>query len=183
MRSGPWRLIGHAAACSAVLLAAVVVEGAWAWRLSWMGGTLDPVLLVVVALGLRRGPEVGAVAGFVGGLLQDLAGGGPLGGMAASRVVVGFGVGSLAATVVADSPLAASAFAALGTAAARGLDLGLSWLAGDPGQDPVLWLRAVLAAASGNALTAPLVFAGFRWAGRWGTRSRVPLRQGARSTG
>ncbi|MFC0622597.1 rod shape-determining protein MreD [Kribbella deserti] len=42
-------------------------------HLAIAGVTCDVALVVVLALGLARGPEFGAIAGFAGGLLLDLA--------------------------------------------------------------------------------------------------------------
>jgi rod shape-determining protein MreD len=67
--------------------------------------TPDIPFILVVLLGLRRGPEVGCLAGFVLGLLQDTAGGGFLGAQALTKGVVGFAVGLLGGRLVVSSPL------------------------------------------------------------------------------
>ncbi|MDR7394990.1 MAG: rod shape-determining protein MreD [Armatimonadota bacterium] len=169
----PWRLAARGAGCGALLLGAVVVEGAWGWRLGWMGGAPEPVLVVLLALGLRMQPEGAALLGFLAGLLQDLAGGGALGVFAMSKLWVGFGAGSLARTVVLDSAWAPSAFAVAGTAAARLLEVGLSALAGDPPPSLLAWARGTAVAACYNGLIAPLVFAGLRRVERWRGRLRL----------
>src|SRR5256886_12688429 len=63
------------------------------------GVTPDLPLIVVVLLALRRGPEFGCVAGFGAGLLQDAAGGGPVGVQALTKAVIGLPIGA------AGSPL------------------------------------------------------------------------------
>jgi rod shape-determining protein MreD len=161
-----WRRGGVAAAYGLLLLLAVAVEGAWAWRLGWGGGAADPVLLLVLAASLRRGPEVGALAGFAGGLLQDLAGGGPLGMVALSKSVVGLAAGTLARTLALEGAWAPAALAAAASVGAKLVELGLAWLAGDaPLWLP--WLAGTAATASYNALLAPIVFAGLRRVRRW----------------
>ncbi len=132
-----------------------------------MGGAPEPVLVVLLALGLRMEPEGAALLGFLAGLLQDLAGGGALGLFTMSKLWVGFAAGSLARTVVLDSAWAPSAFAVAGTVAARLLELGLSALAGELIPPLPAWARGTAVAACYNGLIAPLVFAGLRRVVRW----------------
>ncbi len=54
----------------------------------------DIPLIVVILLALRRGSEFGCAAGFVAGLLQDVAAGGLLGVQALTKALVGFGLGA-----------------------------------------------------------------------------------------
>lgn len=67
--------------------------------------TPDIPFVLTVLLGLRRGPEVGCLAGFVLGLLQDMAAGGPLGAQALTKAVSGFAVGLLGRRLLVSSPL------------------------------------------------------------------------------
>ncbi|QNE21603.1 rod shape-determining protein MreD [Kribbella qitaiheensis] len=55
------------------LLIAVTVQTSMLPQLAVAGVTCDLVMIVVVALALARGPEWGAIAGFIGGLLLDVA--------------------------------------------------------------------------------------------------------------
>ncbi|CAB5010642.1 unannotated protein [freshwater metagenome] len=55
------------------LLGAVVLQLSLLSRLNLPGATPDLVLVVVMACGFVRGPVVGTVAGFAGGVLLDLA--------------------------------------------------------------------------------------------------------------
>ena len=65
----------------------------------------DFPLIVVALLALRRGPEVGCVAGFAAGLLQDATGGGLLGVQALTKALIGFLVGSADGRLWVTNPL------------------------------------------------------------------------------
>ena len=65
----------------------------------------DIPLIVVVLLALRRGPEFGCAAGFVAGLLQDVAAGGLIGVQALTKALVGFGLGTAGARLRVTQPL------------------------------------------------------------------------------
>lgn len=65
----------------------------------------DLPLIVVVLLALRRGPELGCLAGFAMGLLQDAAGGGLIGVQALTKGLAGFLVGALAGNLRGTQPL------------------------------------------------------------------------------
>jgi rod shape-determining protein MreD len=55
-----------------LLLTALVLQVSFFGYFAWVGVVPNLVLLVVVAAGLTRGPEVAALLGFVGGLALDL---------------------------------------------------------------------------------------------------------------
>jgi rod shape-determining protein MreD len=65
----------------------------------------DIPFIVVVLFALRKGPEWGCLAGFAGGLLQDLAGGGFAGTQALTKGIVGFFVGAVAGRLWVQNPL------------------------------------------------------------------------------
>jgi rod shape-determining protein MreD len=73
--------------------------------LSVGGVTPDLPLILTVLLALRRGPETGCLAGFVVGLLQDVAGGGLIGVQAVTKALAGFAVGMLVGRLWVNSPL------------------------------------------------------------------------------
>ncbi len=82
----------------ALLLAAVVLQAAVVSQVAILGVVPDLCLLVVLAAGLVRGREVGAVTGFFGGLALDLA---PPADHVAGRWALAFAVvGYLAGEVV-----------------------------------------------------------------------------------
>jgi rod shape-determining protein MreD len=55
-----------------LLVVAVTLQLSLVPNLAVAGVSCDLVLIIVAGLGLSRGPEFGAVAGFVGGLLLDV---------------------------------------------------------------------------------------------------------------
>ena len=65
----------------------------------------DIPLIVVILLALRRGPEVGCGAGFIGGLLQDVAAGGLIGVQALTKALVGFVLGTAGGRLRVTQPL------------------------------------------------------------------------------
>ena len=67
--------------------------------------TPDIPLIVVLLLALGKGPEVGCIAGFAAGLLQDVATGGFVGAQALTKSVMGFVLGSAGARFLVGQPL------------------------------------------------------------------------------
>lgn len=55
------------------LMIAVTLQTSVLTNIAVAGVTCDLTLIVVIALALSRGPEWGAIAGFAGGLLMDIA--------------------------------------------------------------------------------------------------------------
>ncbi len=74
-------------------------------RMSLGGAAPQLVLLTVVAWSLVRGPVEGVVWGFAGGLLYDLASGGPVGVSALGMVAVGAVAGLLGGRLFGTNPL------------------------------------------------------------------------------
>lgn len=83
-----------------LLLAAVVLQVAVVSQVAILGVVPDLCLLVVVAAGLVRGREVGAVTGFFGGLALDLA---PPADHVAGRWTLAFAVAGYVAGELARS--------------------------------------------------------------------------------
>lgn len=104
----------RAALFTALLLAAVVLQTAFFPYFAYAGVVPNIVLLVVVAAGLTRGPELAAVLGFTGGLLIDLTP--PADHIAGRWALALMVVGYLAGRVRPDA--GRSAAAALATVAA-----------------------------------------------------------------
>jgi len=143
---------------TAVLLAAVVLQVSFLGFFSYDGVVPNLALLVVVAAGLSRGPEVAAVLGLVGGLALDLV---PpadhtAGRWALSLVLVGALSGSVRRDTVRSTTLALATVAAgsfLGTSIFALSGMVLS----DPAVPVAEALRVVPTALAYDLLLAPFV--------------------------
>lgn len=72
---------------------AVVLQTTWLGSVSLGGVVADPLLAIVLAVGLLRGSEEGALVGAGVGLLQDVMTGVPLGLGMLGNMIVGFCAG------------------------------------------------------------------------------------------
>jgi rod shape-determining protein MreD len=81
------------AAAVALLMVALVVQISIVARLNLPGGRLDLVLVLLAAIALIEGPLVGAISGFVVGVLADLASSHVLGQSALVMCLIGYAVG------------------------------------------------------------------------------------------
>src|SRR5215207_7265201 len=67
---------------------AVTVQTSVLPHIAVAGVSCDLVMIVVLALGLSRGPEWGAIAGFAGGLMRRETSAGPVGPLGVALTVV-----------------------------------------------------------------------------------------------
>lgn len=112
-----------------LLLGALVLQTSLFAYVPLFGALPELTLLVAIAIALEEGPEWGAGAGFVAGLLIDLIGALPMGISALSYCLVGYFVGWFR-DHMPDMPLAPIAVVAVATAAGQGLVLLLAALFG-----------------------------------------------------
>ncbi len=143
---------------TALLLAAVVLQVTFFGYFSYDGVVPNLVLLLVVAAGLTRGPELAAVLGFVGGMAIDLV---PpadhvAGRWALALVVVGYLAGRVRrdagrSTLVALATVAAASFVGTSLFALSGM------LLRDPAIPVAEALRVIPAALVYDLLLAPFV--------------------------
>lgn len=75
------------------LLIALLAQTAFFPYVRFLGVVPDVMLLTVVAVAAREGPEAGALFGFVAGMVVDLFFEGPAGLSALAYTIVGYGVG------------------------------------------------------------------------------------------
>jgi rod shape-determining protein MreD len=116
------------------------------------------VLLVVVAVALMEGPEMAAIVGFAGGLLQDMATTyTPLGISALSFVIVGFAVGVAHGYVIRPGRLLGPALAAAATFAALILSIIVGGLVGQEFLVSGYQVRVAVMASCYSAAAFPVV--------------------------
>lgn len=144
--------------CAVVAFLAVMLQLTFVDRLALPGGAVpDVVLVVVIALGLTRGPATGMLVGFFAGLDLDLA---PpashlIGASALTFCLIGYGCGQLTGR---DGRPAALLFAAAAFAAGIGEALQATvGIIGDPGVTLPAVRQVLPAAVSYDVLLAPAV--------------------------
>lgn len=103
-------------AYTGVLMILALVQVAWLARVQVWGAILDPLVPLIVGMGILKGAESGAVVGVAAGLLQDLlSGGGPLGVNGLSKLVVGFASGMFERSIYIENPLLPAIATFIGT--------------------------------------------------------------------
>ncbi len=128
-----------------VLIVAALVQTAWLARLPGVGAVIDPVLVLAV-----------------GGLLQDLLSGGPLGMHGLSKLVAGFGSGLFERSIYIENPFLPAVAAFAGTLLGEAL---LNVIGVVTGLGSVSWTEAVprvVIQAGLNSVIAPPLFRGVR---------------------
>jgi rod shape-determining protein MreD len=150
-----------------LLVLAVVVQVTLLSRLGLPQATPDLVVVTVVALGLALGPTRGAIAGFVGGMLVDLAppADTPLGINALVYLVIGYVTGFIIDPRDRTVPL----LMGIVGLAVGGATLAVATIEALLGSDRVAWDRLpllVLTSALYGVALAPLVVPGVTWLAR-----------------
>jgi rod shape-determining protein MreD len=108
--------VSRVLAYTGVVVILALVQVAWLARVQVWGAILDPLVPLIVGVGILRGAESGAVVGVAAGLLQDLlSGGGPLGVNALSKLVVGFASGMFERSIYIENPLLPAIATFIGT--------------------------------------------------------------------
>ncbi|HEV2281066.1 MAG TPA: rod shape-determining protein MreD [bacterium] len=142
--------------------AGTVVQTAWLAYLPLGGGIADPLLPIIMTVGLLHGSEEGAIVGAGVGLLHDVMSGSPLGLGMAAGVCAGFAAGLGERSLSLESVWLPAVGGALLTVLAGGVTLigaHLVGVAAVPLPDAV---RAVLGSACYNGVIAVPIFAGLR---------------------
>lgn len=125
------RSLGVALRLGAVVLVAAIAQVSIFATVSVLGGTPDILLVTLVCLALLRGSIVGAVAGFVGGLLVDVATLGTLGVTALLLTVAGYWAGRYGETTGRDRARAVPLAVVVITILVAAGGLGLHYMLGD----------------------------------------------------
>lgn len=127
--------------------------------------TPDLPLVLTVLLGLRKGPELGCLSGFVAGLLQDVTGGGFVGAQALTKALVGFGVGLLGGRLWVSNPLVQVPGLVLLTLAEGIARYGLLQLFHFPASFSDLMLHVILPQALYNGFLGSAAVLALVWVG------------------
>lgn len=103
-------------AYTGVVVILALVQVVWLARVQLWGAILDPLVPLIIGMGILKGAESGAVVGVAAGLLQDLlSGGGPLGVNGLSKLVVGFASGMFERSIYIENPLLPAIATFIGT--------------------------------------------------------------------
>lgn len=136
-----------------------LVQGTVVPALSVGGVVPDVPVILVVLLGLRRGPEVGCLLGFALGLAEDVLAGGPLGLHALSKAVLGFLSGGLPRWFLVGRPAVPIVAAVLATIVDGALRFTLLQFFHYPAPFGEVLARVILPQAGYNGLLAALCLA------------------------
>ena len=142
-----------------LVFVAAIVQATLFGSIDIAGGRPDVLLVTVVAIALVRGTTVGAVAGFAGGLLFDLATFGTLGVTSLLLTLAGYWIGRYGETTGrgrAHAPLLSVLVMTMAYAVAAYV---LHTLLGDTVSARIALVDSMLAAVVGNLLLALPVYA------------------------
>ncbi len=118
----------------------------------------DLILVVAVCFAFAEGPVVGAMSGFIGGMLQDLFAIRLMGLSALTKTVVGYLAGQVERSVFAEHIILPMGAVFLASLANDGLYLAGSFLLGEAMPvAPVFWGR-ILPSAVYNALVTFVIY-------------------------
>ena len=141
-----------------VFVAAIVQVSMVAPHASIVGGTADVLLVTLVCVALLRGSVTGAVAGFAGGLIVDIATLGTLGVTALLFTVAGYWAGRYGETTGRNRPYAVPLAVAVITILVAVGGLGLYYMLGDAVSARRALVTTLLPAVPLNVLIAwPLI--------------------------
>jgi rod shape-determining protein MreD len=146
----------------ALLLAAVVLQVSVVTRIGVLGGYADLVVLVVAACAYFGGSVAGSAAGFVAGVLLDLATGATMGASSLVLTAVGYGVGRYREVRDPSHGLLPIAVAAAATFAWMLAFAAVSFMLDVGATVSPLVIRDMLATTFLNALLALPLFAACR---------------------
>jgi rod shape-determining protein MreD len=142
----------------AVILTALLLQTTVFPELTFLGVKPELLYLVTVVFAVLRGPEEGALVGFVGGLAQDFMLNTPKGITALTLTILGYTVGLARQYITSPSPLLPAILVALGTAAGVAFHQGVAFLLGEE-EGPFGYLaKVVLVTALYGAILTPIFY-------------------------
>jgi rod shape-determining protein MreD len=144
---------------ASLVVAASVLQVAWAARLEVAGAYPGLALVAVIAIAWNVGPRAGLMSACVGGLLLDLGSAGPVGPHALALLAGAYATGLVARRAGPPNVLLVALTAALATFLYSSVLVTLDRLLGAyvPAIDGAF--RLALGAAIYNSLLAPFAFA------------------------
>jgi rod shape-determining protein MreD len=151
--------VSRVLAYTGVLVILALVQVAWLARVQVWGAILDPLVPLIIGVGILKGAESGAVVGVAAGLLQDLlSGGGPLGVNGLSKLVVGFASGMFERSIYIENPLLPAIATFVGTLLGGVLLVIVALLVGlGVPPWPAVMVRMIVQAVLNSAI-APVLF-------------------------
>lgn len=141
-----------------VIFVAVELQATVVSDIRVLGGAPDVVVVLVVAIGLLRGPVAGAIAGFAAGLLLDAVALGALGSSSIVLVATGYGAGVFGEQFRRRATFRPLLAVAIGTVAASVGQIAIALLLGTETPVARLLVISTIPAAALNVLVAILVF-------------------------
>ncbi len=147
---------------STVIVVATLIQSSWLARLPVWGAVIDPLLPLVVAVGIFRGAESGAVIGLGAGLLQDLVSGAAIGVNGLSKLIVGFASGQFERSISVEDPFLPAVATCLATLLGQLLVLGVLVVTDLAAPAWPAMIQTIVAQAVLNSAIAPLIFRGVR---------------------
>lgn len=118
----------------------------------------DLILVVVAAQAIVGGPTTGALAGFFGGLLQDLLAPGSVGIGALVKTVIGYSLGRVDRILLGESAILPAIMIAVMSFISQSAYLGLLLLAGEPVYFASYLPGVILPSALYTAIIGLLIF-------------------------
>jgi rod shape-determining protein MreD len=141
-----------------IVVVAAIVQVVVVNRLRLPGGRPDLLVLVIIALALASGAQLGAVLGFFGGFLADVI---PPAAHIAGRLALAYTIVGYAAGLLEDpeetSVLTTILVVASGSAGAVLIYSGVGGLLGDARVTPSGTMHSVIATALYDVVLAPFV--------------------------
>ncbi len=142
----------------------VVLQTALFPSLRLWGAAPDLLLVATIAVAYERGPQTGAIFGFVAGLAIDCFLSSPLGVSALAFTLVGYGFGVFQGGLVRSARWMAPLLGGLGGLIGGFLWVAVAAVAGQDGLFAGAAIRTVFVAALYDAVVALAVFPFVRWA-------------------
>lgn len=145
-----------------LVAAALALETTWLTHVSVGGAVADPLLVVVMVVGLLHGPEEGALVGAGVGLLQDIMTGVPLGLGMLGNLCAGFVAGVGERSLYMENLWLPGLGALLLSLLRSTVWIGAASLVGLLDASPLHLVRVTLLAACYNGFIAVPIFHGLR---------------------